>query len=170
MVDHFANSLHLQLGDWGSCPSLGDQWDTSSFTKHSSPNMKNPPFKPWLGIRSIHIYTLLRARPVVFVSLEEGLTFLVLLLDGSQYPWRIRMYAILVVCHLPSTYPSYVSINLPLTYGSYGDTAVGPYMFLLIFSMCTFARRTWPGMKWSMHTAFLSWLLGQEPWMWSLNF
>ena len=33
--------------------------------------------------------------------------------DGS-----VCMYAMLMVCHLPSIYPSHVSINLPLTYGS----------------------------------------------------
>ena len=38
------------------------------------------------------------------------------------HPWRIRMYAMIMVSHLPSIYPSYVSINLPydwIRHGSY---------------------------------------------------
>ena len=41
----------------------------------------------------------------------------------AEIGWRIPLtdpwqYAILMVCHLPSRYPRYVSTNLPLTYGS----------------------------------------------------
>ena len=37
------------------------------------------------------------------------------------------------------------------------------------YSRGTFARRTWPGMKWSMYTAFLPWLLSHGSWKISVD-
>ena len=60
---------------------------------------------------------------------------------GNYIPWRIRMYGIFMVCHFQQKKKRFVSINLPLTYGSVMGMVYGYYLWS---SKSSVAMVGWP--------------------------